>query len=358
MKLLYTIPCTLLLMISLSASAKIWRVNNNPGIQADYSTLQEAHNAAASGDTIHIEGSPSAYGGGSNTNLSKKLYIVGPGYYLPESPNTQASLYPAYIGALTIHAGAEGTVLTGLDFNGSSINIYCNNITIQRNKFIKDPFNGDYESAPGSVVLHYVGSTVPVSDIVISQNFGLIVEVRYASTNILIANNWLTRGSNESDATGSPVISVNANGTALIQNNVIRRGAITSNHSTITNNIMIKGFVNGANNAYSNNLSDGAQFGTGNGNQSNVVMANVFVGQQTGTPFDARYKLRAGSPAIGAGQGSTTQNPIDAGIYGGNTPYITAGQTRMPAIYSMEVKAVGTSTDPITVKLKVKAAGK
>lgn len=42
----------LLFLLSQNASAKIWRVNNNIGVQADFTTLQAAIDGAASGDTI------------------------------------------------------------------------------------------------------------------------------------------------------------------------------------------------------------------------------------------------------------------------------------------------------------------
>jgi hypothetical protein len=86
-------------------------------------------------------------------------------------------------------------------------------------------------------------------------------------------------------------------------------------------------------------------------------MATVFVGTGTGISTDAQWKLKTGSPAIGAGYGSTSQNPIDAGVYGGATAYVLAGQTHMPAIYFFEVQAVGSSTDPVDVSVKVKSAG-
>ena len=107
--------------------AKIWRVNNNGGVTADFTTLQSAHNGAASGDTLHLEGSPDSYGSLTST---KKLVIIGPGYYLGENPNTQAVAIPAYIASVNFNVGSEGSVIMGCDFNGSSANIFCNDIEI------------------------------------------------------------------------------------------------------------------------------------------------------------------------------------------------------------------------------------
>lgn len=52
---------TLITLISASSFAKIWRLNNNPGITADFTSLQAAHDGAASGDTLYLESSPSSY---------------------------------------------------------------------------------------------------------------------------------------------------------------------------------------------------------------------------------------------------------------------------------------------------------
>ena len=44
--------------------AKIWRVNNNPGIVADFTTAQAANDNGGVnlGDTIHLEPSATSYG--------------------------------------------------------------------------------------------------------------------------------------------------------------------------------------------------------------------------------------------------------------------------------------------------------
>ena len=48
--------------------AKIWRVNNNTGVVADFTTFTAAVNSASvlSGDTIHIEPSATSYGASHN----------------------------------------------------------------------------------------------------------------------------------------------------------------------------------------------------------------------------------------------------------------------------------------------------
>src|SRR5436190_9371104 len=122
----------LFLLVVISVEAKIWRVNNNVGIAADFTTLQAAHDAAAAGDSIYLEGSSNSYGG---LTCNRKLFIVGPGYYLDQVPNTQVVLQTAKVSGINLNSGSEGTVIMGLDFAGNSISIYCNNIVVKRNLF-------------------------------------------------------------------------------------------------------------------------------------------------------------------------------------------------------------------------------
>jgi hypothetical protein len=181
--------------------------------------------------------------------------------------------------------------------------------------------------------------------------------VNNPSTGILITNNFIAVDGWQGDGSGGTCLGTHASAIVLVQNNIFRRGKIIAYNSNFTNNIMVNGFFEGTGNLYSNNIASGTQFGTANGNQDNVVMTNVFVGAGTGVSTDGQWKLKAGSPALGAGYGSTAQNPIDAGMYSGQNSYILAGMPPMPAVYSFEVQPIGSNSDPIDVKVKVKSAG-
>ena len=339
----------------LQVSAKIWRVNNIPGIAADYTTMIDAHNAASPGDTVHLEPSPYPY---TSFTCSKKLFIVGTGYFLDENLNAQSQNHTSQLHGLTFNVGAEGSVVSGIDFNGNNVNIYCNDLVIRRNRFSK-PSGGLPDETTGAVNTYYRSdnSSVPVTNILISQNYGVTISVHYPSSGILINNNFIAVHARSGDNTQNGALYSHANAVVLVQNNVFRRGKITTYNSSFSNNILVAGLVEGTGNAYSNNLSNESQFGTANNNKANINMANVFVGAGTGISSDGQWKLKTGSPAIGAGYGSTPQNPVDAGLYGGVTPYVLAGQVHMPAIYFFEVQPVGSSADPVDVNVKVKSAG-
>ena len=123
-------------------------------------------------------------------------------------------------------------------------------------------------------------------------------------------------------------------------------------NSNVTNNIMYRGTFEGTGNLSSNNISNGTQFGTTDGNQSSVDMTTVFLG--TGS-YDNFFKLKTGSPAIAAGYGSTQQVPVDAGMYGGSTPYVLSGIPAIPSIYYFKNQPVGSNSDPIDVQVKVRS---
>jgi hypothetical protein len=346
---------TLLLCgVFFAASAKIWRVNNIPGVNADFTTLQAAHNGAASGDTIHLEGSPTSYG---NLTASKKLAIIGPGFFLSENPNTQAVALTALVGSVSFNIGAEGSIIMGCDFNAGSCQVFCDNIVIRRNKFSQRSGNS-IDWSVGIIYLQYQSNNgnLPVNNVIISQNFGLIIEASgRAHTGVLISNNYIGHYGYSGDASTGNCINMNANSVVILQNNIFRRGTVNVSNSNLSNNIMVAGFLGGSGNLTSNNIANGTQFGNANGNQQNVDMATVFVGAGSGISSDGAWKLKAGSPAIGAGFGSTVSNPIDCGMYGGYFPYALSGMPPIPSIYFFENQPVGSNADPIDVSIKVKS---
>src|SRR6185503_16285219 len=111
----------LLLFVStlfmLGAHAKIWRVNNNTGVVADFTTFTAAVNSASvlNGDTIHIEPSATSYGGAT---ISKRLVVIGAGYLLNPAAGGNAGLQvstnTSMLASLTILDGANGSRFSGI----------------------------------------------------------------------------------------------------------------------------------------------------------------------------------------------------------------------------------------------------
>ena len=333
----------ILFAINVVAFAKIWRVNNNQGITADFTALQAAHDGALAGDTIYLESSPTSYGA---LTSSKKLTVIGTGYFLDVNPDLQAFTLPAKVDAIYLNAGSAGSSIEGVSTGSNSITISVNDVVVRRN----------YLGSPGQGIPDYSVGTVSInsgaSNILITQNFALVITNSGTSTGILITNNLLSFHAYYGEATTNPCLNLTTNTVAIIKNNIVRRGILTAYNSNITNNIIYNGFFSGTGNLVSNNIGNSTQFGTTDGNQSSVDMTTVFLG--TGS-YDNFFKLKTGSPAIAAGYGSTQQVPVDAGMYGGSTPYVLSGIPAIPSIYYFKNQPVGSNSDPIDVQVKVRS---
>jgi len=337
----------ILLMLCLgvgAAYATSWRLNNNPAVNADFTTFQAAHDAASAGDTIYIEGNgdidQNSYG---TLIISKKLVIIGPGYYLTENEFTYANPLVARTGGIKIESTAEGTEIYGLYIfslgggNLQDLDIQASNVIISRNRF---NFGTNNE----------LRITQNVQNVTISQNIIYGIYISSAAVNILVTNNYIEDRIN----------SINTSN-GIFTNNVIRHGFVNVYNSQIKNNILYATgigdalSVNNAGNyiAYnlvSNNLISGGNYGPGN--IGNVDMSTVFVGYPTQGSHsnDGRWQLKDDSPAIGAGEGG-----IDCGMFGGPLPYVLSGLPAIPRIYEAIVPTAGSTTSGLPVIIKAKS---
>ena len=109
MKKLFTTTAILLLTIILNAT--VWRVNNRPNVNADFTTLQLAIDGASQGDTLYIGASETSYGPGIFT---KQLIVIGAGYWLAENDTTQMYTEESQTGRLTFNDGSQGSEALGL----------------------------------------------------------------------------------------------------------------------------------------------------------------------------------------------------------------------------------------------------
>ena len=122
------------------------------------------------------------------------------------------------------------------------------------------------------------------------------------------------------------------NGYGAFQNNVMLSTASFSTWLTIKNNIS----------------TNGIRLPVGNGNLNSVDIADVF--ELTGSP-DGQFKLKAGSPAIGAGA-----DGYDIGMFSGPMPYILSGLPPVPIITQLQVPPVvqDGADVPVTIRAEVK----
>lgn len=324
----------LLLAISVSqlaVSQTIRRVNNtgiptaaaSPNTVPVYTTAQAAHDAATAGDIIMLEPSATTYG---NLTVTKKLTILGNGYFLgPASangnPGLQANVLSAQLDYLYFNAGSEQSNISGIA-TVYPWTISTTDIVITRN---------------------FVGNVIYVSaaNARVEQNFVNIIS--NSANNCSIKNNIIQQGIN---STGN---------NAVFENNVLVQsysGVNISNALSIKSNIDLANtsatFTGSSN--ITHNISVNGIFPSGNGNIQ--AAANIIIEDAPNTSLsfseDSRFKLKASSPAIGAGFGG-----VDMGAFGGPFPYILSGIPAIPTIYSLAVPSTVTSNSmSITISTK------
>jgi len=319
-----------IIAFALTAQAKVWRVNNNAGINADYTNFTAAQNTANANDTLYFEGSATTYG---NIIISKSLVMIGPGYFLNENPQTQVNLVTAKFGTITFNTGSSGTTIAGFEVTGN-ITINVGDIIIKNN----------YTKAI------YINSTNSFGNILISQNYvngGIDNSNGTAQIyNVIISNNYIKWNGYQSSS-----INFGTNYSGIITNNNFECYYSLSVHNfSIINNIYNTGnSVMPTDNTFFNNICNHTQAPTGNGNQQNITLTDVFVGA-TGNSTDGQYQLKQDSPAIGAGNDGK-----DCGMFGGATPYILSGLPSIPSVYEINMPATGDNINGIDVTIKAKA---
>ncbi|MFB6343836.1 hypothetical protein ACE1ET_19085 [Saccharicrinis sp. FJH62] len=322
MKRLFFTSLILFLLFSFNSNATKWRVNNTVGIDADFTSFKEAHDAATPGDTLMFEGSNLAYG--DKDTLYKKLVIIGPGYFLGENEIGNDNILPAELGVLYVDSAGRGSVIIGMSIVGGfdALQVDASDLIIERNH-INGTIAFCYEKA--------------VQNCIVSKNYLASIDTRWSSetlfaTGLIITNNI---------ATGS--IGFNAKTTATITNNLAGNDILAVN-SVIKNNI--SGYLNvrdGSTYQF-NVVSHDAPAGTGN--VGNVVWDDLFVTGDTST--DGRYVLSENSVAKEAGEGS-----VDCGPFGGDDQYILSGLPPMPFIYNVEIPS--TATGSMVVKINARS---
>lgn len=334
--------CLTGLIISNSSFARILRVGffGPPVIGVDYFTLQAAHNAANPGDTVMMMPASKM-----SANISKRLVVIGPGYFLTQNTGLQANSATVdstvNLGGMNItDAAASGSIFMGCIFTNSGINISGANVA--NILFSRCWFN----NTPGN--LPCIQLSQNITNFIFQQcafkGRGITNQELFTATNISFVNCMFYT----IDNSGDNIIGINLAGnlphSGLIQNCIFSQGTNSSLHGNLNGTWAINNciantgnnFLAGAGINYQNNLGTGTQFPAGNGNQQNIPWANIFT--LTGST-DNRYTLKAGSPAFGAGV-----NGVDAGIFGGATPYKLSGIPRIPTIYALTSPEGNTPT--------------
>jgi hypothetical protein len=374
------ICCMLLLLFCQHSDllAKIRRVGffAQPLANTDYTNITAAVNASANTDTILVFPNVDM-----NITLTKRLTIFGPGYFLDAAAtprgNSNQQSFPgiATISQMIFNAGSQNSVVMG--FNGGIFYINTDSITIQRNRDI----------------VVYVSSASPAlntSNLRLLQNYRLTVANFYSNastvSNMLIANNLInafslslnntysglltnnvwaydnTQNANSLNG-GSSTMSTNGSielgaGAFVVQNNIFC--ALSGASAGVNTNFYH--FGNSGNSVFNYNMALQASSGlaqtwglggTGNvvtpfANASNIFLAWPLIGT---TSADARYQLKAGSPALTVGVGGTA-----IGMFAGNFAYKLSGLPPIPSIYSL-TSPQGNNPTGNTLQLNISTKG-
>jgi uncharacterized protein YjbI with pentapeptide repeats len=318
-----------LLLTGLQTQAKIWRVNNTPGVTADFTSFSAVMASASvlDGDTVHFESSITQYPGAT---LTKRLVIIGLGYYLnpanvtfPGNAGLQAVTQESGLGGFSIGTGANGSKFLGI--NLSSVN-FSGSAT---------PYNITFEKINFTGALNFANATH--SNITIRKCFFYNTGIQATTGNLsnFVLENSIFYGFSAYMSLQSLTGSSN-----IIRNNTFYNtylGEIPNCY--FANNIIADPSYDWVftNTTVKNNLFAKATQPlpvTASANQLGVTMTNVFL--LTGS-FDARYQLKAGSPAIAAGLTVGSVVTPDCGAFGATDPYKLSGIPGIPSIYAFTV---------------------
>lgn len=343
-----------LLILSNGLIATVYRVNNIPGIDADFTTFAAAQTAANNGDTLHIEGSFVSYGA---VTLSKPLVILGAGYFINVNDSTQALPYSSSFTSFTINLSASGSYIAGLDITSANttplVSINASNITFVRNRVVNT--NVSTTGTAGCIT-----TATNLNGLLIAQNYMQqtytsashtrnVINLGTNNSGIIISGNILLRGTAASNSLSNAII-MPTSSQAIISNNVIV-GRIAAYNSILENNIHVNGIYtsNTANpNILRHNVAYNTHFGNTNGNQGGIVMSTVFVWSGAYST-DSFWQLRSGSPALNAGAGN-----VDCGAFDGAFPMKLSGLPPIPAIFNAFVPTSATAVGGLEIEVKTK----
>jgi len=338
----------LLLLMALFFTApsygKIWRVNNVAGTATDFTSFDACISSPSvqNGDTVYLEGSPNAYF--NSVAINKRLVFIGTGYFISGTgANTglQANTETAFFNnSLRFDSLATGSRFLGLDLRNNSLWLdpRADNIRFERCYFGSISWNTSASStanrAQNIVFNKCYFSSVSTTTAFYFDNLEI--------TNCIITSSLTFNSGNIASA--------------LIRNNIIMQGATITN-AYFANNIILNTGTSGFNVTFStirNNIAEVAGvLPSGDGNQNNVSEASLFLGP-TGNSTDGQWRLRTGSPAIGAGETVGGITP-DCGAFGTADPYRLSGIPPIPTIYALTVPTSVPVGQPLNVTISTRS---
>ena len=367
--LLFVATTIVAAIITQSSFAKIWRINNhsnydgstlwgdNFGGTAAYPVFAQIDQAVAfgivnAGDTLHVEGSTTVY---SFATITKRLVIIGTGYFLTDNPNTSNNVLATKLARIAFNAGSENSQLIGVDMvsagNSFDRDVYINvnGITVKRCRI------------EGQVVFGF-----PLSDVYIIQNFFPNTVVSNAiNTNgnsfftpptDLVFNNNICQ---KTLTWGTPIANPTTMWPILQCNNNVFDGPdnlanpnLAFSTSEFKNNILMPTNAKVNISASAGNVSYNigtlsTQFGAADNNLVVPAITTIFV---TSASPDGGYQVADGTVADNSGSDGT-----DRGAFGGTaviSRYTLSGLAAIPVVYEITTPGATSTTLPVTIKAR------
>ncbi|MCC7534080.1 MAG: hypothetical protein IT246_09085 [Bacteroidia bacterium] len=326
----------ILLFSTFTASATIWRVNNNPnytqGCNHCFSSLQAANDTSIvmAGDTIHLEASQVEY---AITTINKPLVIIGPGYFLSDNAGLQKNTSAATMKRITFDTLSQGSIIKGVRIyntgNSADIIIKTSNILIEScwiERYIS--FNASaLHPALNNITIKkcFIGFKVnnsnnvtPISNLIISNCYienGIFLNAVNSPTSGEILHCVIKTDGSTNRIDFSNTI------TAFYNNIIVN----TSNSNPIQQN------NNGTVNIHDNIYTGGFPTWLTGGNNVSELYSIVF--PTTGSPDSILNVNPIGVCSVcytGFPSGTETM-----GMFGGGDPYELSGIPNIPAIYQL-----------------------
>lgn len=360
MKTKHVLLALLLIMLnSLAADAKIWRVNNksnfngtslygdNFGGSANYPVFKELNQAVGSaevknGDTLYIEGSTSVY---AASTISKKLAIIGTGYFLTQNLKTTSDALESKISQISVDI--EGSQVIGMNIinNGytsdGKIYVNVNGVTVKRCRLERGI---QFATLLTDVyILENFFSNVFATNALYTNGYTSFV----APTGLIFNNNICQKTVNWNTW---PIQQCNNNvfdGPANVLNLQFSTPEFTNNILKPTNASVDINAGNKEKLTYNIGTSS-TQFGTADGNKVVADMTGLFVASGT---TDGQYKLKSNSAGTNNGSDGT-----DRGAFGGavaSKRYTLSGLAAIPVIYGISTPGAAT-TSGLTVNISAR----
>jgi hypothetical protein len=332
-----------LLVITANVFATVHTVSNTPATLAQFNTIQAAVNAAATGDTIYVHGSPNAYA--AFTQTSKQLTFIGPGW----SPDKNLPLTAQVQGCTITGAACDNSEYQGLVFT-STLTINSakpDNLRFIRNQF----FNNDLNINQGSVT--YSGYLFEGN---LFDNSSLNATNGSTYQNFLIQNNYFYENGTVRDANfngffncinvlfnhnlwygaGSGVRNIATGGNnrfLTFANNIfVRRNAFNSISSSIFNN-NITFYPAGSTSPGAPWAGSNVDGGSNIDNQDPQMAAQAAVNAGSNNPIND-FTIAAGPANNSASEGKDMGLLFDGT---GSLNWTNSRNSRLPRIFSMNV---------------------